>query len=226
MAPPSPDLYAFIHKTLRLGLSELLIRIGNTDPCDLDAWSRVEVEGHALHDLLLSHSRHEDEFVHPLIRTAAPAVAETLDADHGRLDADVRRMGKALGDLRDVTDPAVRAARARELYLDLSGFVAAYFRHLLVEETQAMPALNRHFPAETLLNTHLNLVGAIPPEEKLRDLPLIVRALTPPERIGLLRATQATAPAAFFEQACRVVRQALGEEAYAAVEQALWPVNV
>ena len=45
---------------------------------------------------------------------------------------------------------------------------------------------------------HRALVGSIPPQDRLADLPLIARSLSAPEMTALLAATRSSAPPAFF----------------------------
>jgi len=221
MMAPQPDFYALFHKALRLGLTELLTRMGATDAQDRAAWASIETEGLRLHDILLRHSAHEEHFFHPLIVKAAPEIAAKLDADHAGLDDRVRALGVSLAGLAVVAEPAERAGRAKALYQDVSVFIADYFRHLLIEETEAMPALRRHFPPEILMQSHRDMVASIPPDEKLAELPLIARAWTPAERVMLLTMTRASAPRPFFEAACKVMADVIGADAWAVVAEAL-----
>mgnify|MGYP000553621973 CR=1 FL=1 len=226
MKAPVPDLYSLFHKALRLGLTDLMNRMAVTDAQDREGWARIEDEGLVLQGILLKHSAHEEHFLHPMILAAAPQVAAKLDADHERLDDGVRRLGAALAGLGAVTDAAERADAAQVIYRELSAFIADYFQHLLVEETEAMPALNRHFPPDVMMQTHRDLVASIPPEEKLAELPLIARAWTPAERIMLMAMTRAAAPRPFFDAARKVMADAIGPEAWAVVAAGLEPAVV
>ncbi|MCX5497179.1 hemerythrin domain-containing protein [Kaistia dalseonensis] len=221
MSPPIPDFYGPIHKAIRLALGDFLILLGSSDAADRAHWTRVEVEWSRIEALLEAHSHHEDVHVHPMIHVAAPEVAHTLDAQHETLDSSIHALAETVSELKALDGADDRRRAARSLYLRYSTFMAAYFHHLIEEEMRAMPALVEHFPPSALLDAHRALVGSISPEDKLADLPIIARALAPHERIGLMLATRDNAPPAFFADACRIMQQAIGRDAFEPVAAAL-----
>src|SRR5262249_54900739 len=149
-----------------------------------------------LEALLHAHSHHEDNHFHPLIRQAAPAVADLLDSQHAVLDATVDRIGKDFDAIAALTHIQARPSRGRRVSRPYTAFAADYFGPLLAEETQAMPALLAHFPVTRLLAAHQALLAEIGPQKMLADLPLIIRALAPQERLGLMLGARASAPPA------------------------------
>ena len=84
-----------------------------------------------------------------------------------------------------------------------------------------MPALIAGIPWDQLFAAHSALVGSLPPEERLADLPLIARSLSSPELIGLMAATRSAASPAFFAEARRIMEGAIGEQAFARISSAL-----
>lgn len=216
-----PDFYGPIHKAIRLALADFLVLAGASDASDEAAWAKVERGWKRIEGLLDAHSFHEDIHIHPMIHIAAPEIALVLDAQHAALDLGVRKVGEALAAMGALDDAEPRRRAGREVYLSFSAFVSDYFRHLIEEETRAMPALVAHFAPPALFSAHKALLGSIPPDKKLADLPIIARSLAPHERIGLMLAARDGAPPAFFADACRIMEDAIGREAFAPVAEAM-----
>jgi hypothetical protein len=224
MTAPTPDFYTLIHKAIRLAMSEFLITTGASDPADRAAWQVVEEKWRKIKALLDAHSRHEDTFVHPLIHRAAPEVADLLDRQHEQLDADVRALDTAIGDMSGNLDLTARRRAGQEFYRAFSAFTARYFDHLMEEETSAMPALLSNIPWDQLFAAHSALVGSMSPEQRLADLPIVARSLSSPELVALMAATRSSAPPAFFAEACRIMEGAIGEHAFARATAAMGKV--
>jgi hypothetical protein len=221
MSAPAPDFYMLIHKAIRLAMSEYLVQLGATDAADPCEWREAAGGWKQIKSLLDAHSLHEDTHIHPLIHRVAPGIAEMLDGQHAELDEQVRALDGTIDTIADEPDGNFRRQAAAQVYRRYAAFLATYFNHLMEEETKAMPALIAHVPVEELFAAHMRLVGSIPPEEKLAELPLIARSLSSPERIALMTATQGGAPASFFAEVCRIMEEAIGPAAFAPVSAAI-----
>jgi hypothetical protein len=221
MSAAAPDFYTLIHKAIRLAMSEHLVHLGSTDAADPVEWAAAHGRWRQIKRLLDAHSRHEDEHIHPLIHRAAPAIAAMLDGQHEDLDDKLAAIDTMMTEVADEVDGNFRRLAAREIYLRFSGFMALYFQHLIEEETEAMPALVDGIAVEEMFAAHFRLLGSMPPEQKLGDLPIIARSLSSPERVDLMTATQAGAPPAFFAEACRIMEESIGPAAFAAVAAAI-----
>jgi hypothetical protein len=223
MNEQSPDLYAWYHKALRRELGAFLTEVGATDPADHAAWAAIGRRWKALDATLEAHSEHEDGFLHPLIREAAPAVEAELEEQHHVLEKDMAGLRAGFRAIDVEINPGARRAAAHSLYVRLSGFVADYFRHLIAEETKAMPALQATFSAERLIATRAAMLATIPPEKAAEDLALMMPALAPHQRLEFLANMRAKAPPAAFEAALAIVARALGKEAFAPIAAAFLP---
>lgn len=221
MNTSAPDFYAPIHKAIRFALADMVKQFGATDPADSDAWRRIAQRWTEIEAILHAHSHHEDNHFHPLIRAAAPDVAALLDAQHEKLDATVVDIGRRFAAIDSVADANARRERGRDLYRAYTAFMADYFHHLLEEETRAMPALLAAYPVDKLLAVHRALLAEIGPAQMLADLPLIIQALAPHERVGLMMGARATGPREFFETARKTAIGALAPQDGAALELAL-----
>lgn len=216
-----PDLYGPIHKAVRLALCDFLVLAGSSDCADRKAFAAIEASWKRIEALLDAHNFHEDIHIRPMIHIAAPGIAATLDGQHAALDKGGRAVGNTIAAVGGFAEDADRRRAARDAYVAFSAFMADYFRHLIEEETRAMPALVDHFAPPALFAAHRALLGSIPPDKKLADLPIIARALAPHERIGLMLSARETASPAFFADACRIMEEAIGRAASAPVAAAI-----
>jgi len=221
MTARTPDFYTLIHKAIRLAMSEFLVKLGSTDAADATEWASTAAGWRQIKRLLDAHSRHEDEHIHPLIHRVAPSIAAMLDAQHEELDGRLNAIEAVMAEIMGEQDGNLRRLCSQQVYQRFSAFMASYFQHLIEEETKAMPVLLDRVPAEELFAAHFRLLGSMPAEEKLADLPIIARSLSSPERIALMTATQAGAPPAFFAEACRIMEESIGPTAFAAVAAAV-----
>ena len=204
MTAPKPDLYTLIHKAIRLAQSDFLVHLGSTDAANRVEWDATVKGWKAIKKLLDAHSVHEDTHIHPIIHRIAPDIEARLEADHEALDKQVDAIDRQIDALASETDPEVRRTAATAIYQDFAMFMARYFDHLTREETEALPALFAKVPFDELLAARNRLIGSIPPEEKLEELPWIARSLSTPERMVLMLATHSGAPPAFFAECCRI----------------------
>ena len=87
-------------------------------------------------DELVGHARHEDLFIHPLLRAREPELARALDDQHRELDLRIET-------LRSTARAHARVAPSdpNGLYRALAALTAAYLDHLACEEEEALPAL-------------------------------------------------------------------------------------
>ena len=181
----APDLYRRCHKGLRQALSCLLTDLGATDPADAGAWSAITGRWQALEETLALHLRHEDRHVRPLMIRASPEIAVELDAQHRALEIAMAHLGRLFAAMPEANGAEAMHAAAHALYLRMSGLVADCFRHFLIEEEAAMPALAARFPAETLADTARAMRAATPAARRMADLALTTPALRPDECAGL-----------------------------------------
>jgi len=163
------DLYAGIHKALRLFMSRTLTRVGSTDPGDAE-----EVMG-ALHQLerLLAlcelHLKDENDFVHPALERARPGSAARVAAEHvhhAEAIADLRDLAGLVADSRG----SAREAALGRLYRALALFVADNFQHMHVEETAHNAVLWAAYSDDELVAVEQALVASIPPQAMFEAL--------------------------------------------------------
>lgn len=193
-----PDLYRIIHKGLRLGHCQLLARLGSACWADETGSAALLDELRAHLALSRAHLEHEDAAIHPCLSEAAETLAR-LEQEHGHhleqfrgLDSLARKVADAKG--------TARAQGGHELYLAFARFVAADFLHMEREEQEIMPLLWLLLSDDAISGIHGRIVTAIPPLQMVAYLRLILPAISTPERLAMLKAMQADAPAAVFAE--------------------------
>jgi iron-sulfur cluster repair protein YtfE (RIC family) len=176
------DLYSAVHKMQRARLCRLIVETGTADPADALSAARLAAAVGALVDELLDHAAHEDQFIHPLLRQRAPAIAAELDAAHLELDAhldQVRQIAAAFAD---------SAIEPNALYRALASFAALYFAHVAREEEAALPALWGACSDAELAGILIAFKDSRSDTENLTSLLAQLATLSPPEiaRMGSL----------------------------------------
>jgi hypothetical protein len=140
-------------------MAEAAAALGSGAPGATDLAAEVL---HAIQD----HGRHEDEFIHPLLRRHLPAIATDLDHQHEALD--------------DLIVATMAALTAPDPYRPFQRFIAENLRHLDHEETVVLPLLWRAVPDHELAEIRTAFMTAHPEANDLyRRWPA---HLTPAER--------------------------------------------
>ena len=98
------DLYAGIHKALRLFMSRTLCQVGSIDPGDTQEVAAALDMLERLLGLCELHLKDENEFVHPALERARPGSATRIAAEHvhhAEAIADLRDLAGLVADSRD-----------------------------------------------------------------------------------------------------------------------------
>lgn len=217
---PRRDLYVGIHKALRHGLTDTLLRCGRLDGSDPVAQAATLAQLDELLGLCARHLQHEDDFLHPAIEARQPGAARRAAGEHAQhlehiaaLHEDARQLGCA--------DAARRPALALRLYRHLALFVADSFQHMHLEETAHNAALWAHYSDAALDALHDRLMASLPPQEVLQVLRWMLPALGPAEGAELLRGVRAGAPPEAFLGVLAHVRPHLDDASWARLAPAL-----
>lgn len=179
---PRLDLYAHIHKALRLMMTDTLQQLGRMDAADpLDLAAGLG-QLDALLDAATRHLEHENHFVHPAIEARRPGASAAIEVEHGEhLDAIAGLRAEAAA-LRALPS----AAAAHRLYLRVAAFVAHNFEHMGIEEGRHNQALWAAYSDEELMGIHGRILAAVTPQEMSMTLRWMIPALTPDERAQLI----------------------------------------
>ncbi len=214
------DMYAGIHKALRLMMTRTMCEVGSTDPHDADA-VRATL---GLVDRLLSlcelHLKDENDFVHPALERARPGSAARIAAEHvhhAEEIADLRDLAGLVTDCRD----EIRAAALDRLYRSLALFVADNLQHMDYEQTAHNALLWSHYSDAQLLDIERALVASIPPAAMMECLRWFLPALNAPERVGMLSGMQQGMPPEAFGAVLEIAARTLSAADNAALRLAL-----
>ena len=187
------DLYAPIHKALRLAMGETLTRVGRMDAAD--PADRAEALGQleSLLAMCVAHLRHENEFVHTAIDARQPAGSMRIAEEHEEHLASIAALRDEAAAVTAAT-PADAPRLAHRLYRHLALFIAENLQHMHIEETLHNAILWEHYSDEELDALHGRLMASIAPEEHLRTARWILPACTPAERAGMIGEARAQMP--------------------------------
>lgn len=214
------DLYAGIHKALRLFMTRTLCRVGSTDPGDADDVAATLDMVNRLLGLCELHLKDENEFVHPALERARPGSAARIAAEHihhAEAMADLRDLAGLVADSRD----AARAASCSRLYRALALFVADNFQHMEVEESAHNAVLWAHYSDAELLAIEQALVASIPPPAMFEALHWFLPALNAPERAGMLAGMRQGMPPEPFLGVLDIAQRTLSLQDHAKLRRAL-----
>ncbi|MBN9019479.1 MAG: hypothetical protein J0H11_18855 [Rhizobiales bacterium] len=145
----TPDLYGPGQRALRIALARFVDRLESASaeaesvPALASAWTTVieliEVQGSS-----------EAACLHPMLRLRAPAFAERLDRQHGRLERSAGSICRVLASLRDIETDAARQKAIRETCRLATSFLADCEQHQREERQGAWPVLLDAFPPPAL----------------------------------------------------------------------------
>ena len=176
------DLYAPIHKALRLFMTDTLLglsRLDLDDPQDLVA-GLDQLD--ALLEAARCHLQHENDFIHPAIEARRSGVSDRIAAEHREhLDA-MATLSAQAASLRAEPEPAA----AHRLYRQLAAFIAENFEHMDGEEPRHNQALWAAYGDAELREIEGRILASIGPQEMSQWLRWMIPALSPCERAQLI----------------------------------------
>lgn len=214
------DLYAGIHKALRLFMMRTLATVGSADPDDTtDVTQALDLLDRLL-GLCELHLKDENDFVHPALERARPGSAARIAAEH-------QHHVEAIADLRDLAGlvrdarHAQRPAALNRLYRALALFVADNFQHMHVEETAHNAVLWARYGDAELLAIEQAIVASIPPVAMAEALQWFIPALSAPERAAMLGGMQQGMPPEPFAAVLDIARRTLAPADQAKLMRAL-----
>jgi hemerythrin-like domain-containing protein len=207
------DIYAPIHKALRLFMTDTLQELSRLDLDDVQDLGAGLDQLDALLDAARCHLQHENDFVHPAIEARRSGVSDRIAAEHREhLDA-IATLSSHAAALR--AEP--EAAAAHRLYRQLAAFVAENFEHMDVEETRHNQALWAAYGDAELRELEGRILASIGPQEMGQWLRWMIPALSPVERAELITGMPDAARATMLATA----RSLLDDAAWAKLCRAL-----
>lgn len=214
------DIYASIHKGMRLLLCDALTRAGRVahqDPVELaDFVARVE----AAISLCEAHLAHENEFIHPALERVQTGTSARIAAEHLEHLQDLQTLRQHTDALMRC-EPDLRGAACHALYLALGLFTAHNLAHMHLEETEHNAVLWAHYSDEEIAALEGLLVSQLSPHDLMSSMRWMIPGLSAAERLGLLSEMQRHAPPAAFGAVLALAREVLDAADWAALAQGL-----
>lgn len=219
--PATHDFYRGVHKSLRMAMTSLMVRIGATDPADDAAVARVLGELRTQLSLSAHHLANEDHEIHTALEARAPGAAARL-ADAHEHHRDAFEGLECLARSVEQATAAARATALHRLYLEFSRFVAADLAHMAEEEQVVLPVLQALFSDTELMGIEDRIMSRVTPAEMVAMGRLLIPAATREERISMLSALRANGPAGAFDAILeQAARPALSAEEFSHLARGL-----
>ena len=210
------DIYGPVHKGLRLAHSRMIIRLGQADYADCPRQLLGDLRAHLA--IAAKHLHHEEAFIHAVL-ASAPAYLLVLNEQHEQHRSRLAGLNAAIERL-EAAGPDQRPMQGRMLYLAFSAFVADDLEHMAHEETEIWPLLCALFTDEQLADLEMQIIATLTPEDNIAMMRVILPAMNPAERIGLLSGMKAGAPPeAYAAVIDRAARPALSDDAFAELQR-------
>jgi len=219
-ATPRHDLYRNIHAGLRVCMSDALAAVGRMDGDDPADMASVTLQVNELIVLFRGHLEKENAWVHPALEARQPGATMRIAHDHEDHIAALALIAEDLSVLR-YAPASRRAATARILYRDLAAFVADNLVHMATEEAEHNAVLWSTHSDEELVGIERAIVASIAPPLKSAYLRWIVPAVPHAERVAVMSALRANAPAEAFDATLAMLKPHLAHRDWAKLVAAL-----
>jgi len=215
--PVRLDIYAPIHRALRLFMCATLARVGSLDVSDGREVSAVLDQLEAMLELCREHALVENEILHPAIEAVQPGASQRVHGEHvQQLQAIVALEAEAVA-VRVFPNPM----QALRLYRHLALFVAENFEHMHVEETAHNEALWAGHDDAAIAALEQRIVAQATPHQRALVLRWMTPALPPHERAQRFRILQAGLPPVAFTAMLDIAHEVLDDRAWAKLSEAL-----
>jgi hypothetical protein len=214
---PRLDLYAPIHRALRLFMCDTLGRVGRLDVDDPREVTQTLDQLDMLLDLCHRHLLHENRIVHPAIEALQPGGTQRAATEHQQHLESIAALRSESAAVR----PAPTAAAALRLYRHLSLFVAENFVHMQLEESAHNALLWDGYGDAELGVVHQRILASVGPVEQAQTLRWLTLALPPAERAQLYAELQRQVPPDAFANLLASARELLDAGAWTKLSTAL-----
>lgn len=205
---PRFDLYAPIHKAIRLFMTDTLVRIGCMDSADRDEVRGAIDQLQGLLGLLRGHVAHENDYIHPAIEARRAGGSARIAEEHDEHLASIEALECEANAMTAAPAPE-RESLALRLYRHLALFIAENLQHMHVEESSHNSQLWAAYRDDELVALHEELVASVPPAEMATVIRWMAPALSHAELSGMLMGMRAGMPPEAFMGVVDMVRERL-----------------
>ncbi len=215
--PARYDIYAGIHRALRLCMTDTLGRLGWLDCGDPVETTAALNQLDSLLAFCRKHLEHENSFVHTAIEARHPGRTQRVASEHGQHLEEIAALQAEGAALR----AAPAAPLALRLYRHLAVFIAENFHHMQVEETTLNEALWELYADAEIGAIHDRLVASLDPAEQALVLRWLTPALPPAERTAMFGGLREQMPPQAFAMVLEAARAALNHTAWTKLARSL-----
>lgn len=214
------DIYAHIHKALRLFMTDTLHVVGSLDDTDEQEVAGGLAQVRELTAFCRHHLQHENQFIHAAMEARQPGSAALIAAEHTHHESSLDRI-EELASAVEASQGQVRVAAIATLYRSLGLFIADNLVHMHCEETENNAILWATHTDEEIIGIEQALVASIPPDESLATMRWMIAALSACERAEKLTIIRRHAPPPAFDALLGVAREILVERDWRKLADAL-----
>ena len=214
---PRYDIYAGIHRALRLFMTDTLGRLSWLDCGDAAETTGTLNQFDGLMAFCRKHLEHENSFVHAAIEARRPGATQRIAGEHAEHLAEIAALQAEGLALR----AAPAAPAALRLYRHLALFIAQNFHHMHVEESTHNETLWAAYSDAEIMAIEQRLVASLDPAEQALVLRWMAPALPPAERAAWLGGARQQMPPAAFALVLEGARAALNDSAWGKLARAL-----
>lgn len=211
------DIYAGIHRALRLFMTDTLGRVGWLDCGDAAETAATLAQVDSLMAFCRRHLEHENRFVHTAIEARRAGATQRVAGEHVEHLEAIAALQAETASLR----AAPGAPAALRLYRHLALFIAENFHHMQVEETVHNENLWAVYSDEEIMAIEHRLVASLDPAEQALVLRWMTPALPPEERAAWLADVRNQLPPAAFATVLDGARAALNDTAWGKLARSL-----
>jgi len=219
-SPPRHNIYALIHKALRLAMSEALVALGRLDASDPQEVSDAIVRVRDLLHFCKHHLEVENAFVHPALEARRKGSTGRIAAEHVEHVASIAELERKVEALARAPFP-LREAAAFALYGELASFVGENLVHMHEEETSHNRELWAAYTDDELVGIENAIKASNTPEQMRFTLRWMLPAMSPAERGALVRAVRSAAPPPVYEGVVALARAHVDASAFHKLELSL-----
>lgn len=216
------DLYAPVHKGIRLALSGLCYQAGSVDSSDDAGVNAFVDEFRQVVIILESHSRDEDAHINESYEKYAPETLRQLEEEHDGLEHKLERIIDLVNQLEfNKPHPAQHQKIWYRIGKDLNRFTAEYFVHLEREEGPGMKALWEHMTDDQLKEISINIRSSIPPQAMSIFMHYMIPAISHRERAVMFGDMKKFAPKEAYEGMRKLAASRLDQQSWVQLQDAL-----
>ena len=202
---PRYNIYALIHKALRLAMTDALVSLGRLDVADSTDVSDAIVRVRELLDFCKHHVEVENAWVHPAIEARASGATSRIAGEHVEHEAAIAMLHRNLDTLARAP-ASTRTAAANDLYAKLARFVGENCVHMYEEETTHNRALWETYSDEELVALENAIKAHHTPDQMKFVLRWMLPAATPAERAMIVTGVRDHAPPPVYANVVAIAR--------------------